>query len=72
MANHRRKNITDNNQNTKVCPLRMRYAYPYCLGEECAWWLDVPEDCAFPVMAGVLADSSISKSAWGTGKSNDE
>lgn len=30
-----------------------------CIDEECAWWCRFAKDCAVPLLAGMLADSSI-------------
>lgn len=39
--------------NNKICPLSMRP----CKEHFCAWWHGLAEDCAVPILAGVLADS---------------
>lgn len=46
----------------KVCPIFIAGSNNFvgrCIGEDCGWWLTFAEDCAIPVIAGVLADSTI-------------
>lgn len=44
----------------KVCPMMIgKKANPLCIGECCAWWCRFAEDCAVPLIAGILVDSSI-------------
>lgn len=50
---------------TKVCPMLIgKKANPLCIGEYCAWWCKFAEDCSVPLIAGILADSSICQNGW--------
>ena len=46
----------------KLCP--MKRLNGYCVGELCAWWLEFAKECAVPVAAGILADSTICQNVW--------
>lgn len=51
----------------KVCPLRCAdktKPIAYCMGDACAWWCDWAKECAIPLTAGILADSSICQNTW--------
>lgn len=53
----------------KVCPIMCagaNQAVCYCIGKDCAWWLDFAGDCAIPTTAGILADSDICRNTWGS------
>lgn len=44
----------------KICPLLLGRGYNHdCKGGSCAWWCEFAKDCSIPVVAGILADSSI-------------
>lgn len=46
----------------KYCPIMVAGANTHvseCIGKDCAWWLPYANDCALPVIAGGLADSTI-------------
>ena len=45
----------------KLCPMKKD---GYCTGEKCAWWLEFAKECAVPVAAGILADSTICQNVW--------
>ena len=45
----------------KLCPMKKN---GYCVGELCAWWLEFAKECAVPVAAGILADSTICQNVW--------
>ncbi len=44
----------------KVCPLTGLL----CSESACAWWCGFGQDCAVPVLAGILADSEINRICW--------
>lgn len=46
----------------KLCP--MKRLNGYCIGERCAWWLEFAKECAVPVAAGILADSTICRNVF--------
>lgn len=46
----------------KLCP--MKQLNGYCIGELCAWWLKFAKECAVPVAAGILADSTICRNIF--------
>nr|DAJ22342.1 MAG TPA: hypothetical protein [Myoviridae sp. ct6nn14] len=55
----------------KVCPMKFGgerqgvYAQdPCCNMEKCAWWCAFTKDCSIPVIAGILADSTICQNTW--------
>ena len=54
----------------KICPLKLiggnnSYAQdPFCEKEKCAWWLKFANDCTIPMIAGELADSTISQTCY--------
>lgn len=51
----------------KVCPIMCAGANQsvcYCIGRDCAWWCEFAEDCSVPLIAGILADSSICQNGW--------
>lgn len=35
-----------------------------CIGKDCAWWLPFADDCAIPVIAGIMADSTICQNVF--------
>lgn len=48
----------------KYCPIMVAGANAYvsgCIGKDCAWWLPYANDCALPVVARILADSTITR-----------
>ena len=48
----------------KYCPIMVAGANTHvslCIGKDCAWWLPYANDCALPVVAGILADSTITR-----------
>lgn len=42
-----------------------------CMGKNCAWFLPFANDCTFPLVAGILADSTICQNIFGQGTNND-
>lgn len=51
----------------KYCPIMVAGANTYvsqCIGKDCAWWLPYANDCALPVVAGILADSTICQNVF--------
>lgn len=50
----------------KICPIRYSGSGlgVSCLGEDCAWWQEYAKECAVPLMAGILADSTICQNVW--------
>lgn len=55
----------------KFCPVISTDGYYKCKGAECAWWCDFAQDCAIPLVAGILADSSINQVKWNGSVDND-
>ena len=50
----------------KFCPIMTNGGYMHdCIGKECAWWCEFARDCAVPLAAGILADSSVCQNTWG-------
>lgn len=49
----------------KLCPCiaDFKYGVP-CIGNKCMWWCEFADDCAVPTMAGILADSEISRTVF--------
>ena len=43
-----------------------------CIGKDCTWWLPYANDCALPVVAGILADSTICQNAFETEEPDNE
>lgn len=46
----------------KVCPILLAGSNRFdshCIGKDCVWFLNFTNDCAVPVTAGILADSTI-------------
>ena len=53
----------------KYCPIMVAGANTHvseCIGKDCAWWLPYANDCALPVVAGILADSTICQNVFET------
>lgn len=51
----------------KPCPfmiINTNMGSSYCIGSDCAWWCNFAEDCSIPVIADILADSSICRNVW--------
>lgn len=49
----------------KDCPMMIgKKANPRCMGEKCAWWNNYAKECSIPLIADILADSSICKNSW--------
>lgn len=50
----------------KPCPMLFASNTPsaYCIGKDCAWWCEFADCCAVPLVAGILADSSICQTPW--------
>ena len=51
----------------KYCPIMVAGANTYvsqCIGKDCAWWLPYANDCALPVVAEILADSTICQNVF--------
>lgn len=59
----------------KYCPILVaggdRSLLGVCMGKNCTWFLPFADDCAFPVVAGILADSTICQNIFGQGTNND-
>ena len=57
----------------KYCPIMVAGGNTYvsqCIGKDCAWWLPYANDCALPVVAGILATAPICQNVFET-ESND-
>ena len=53
----------------KYCPIMVAGAntlVSQCIGKDCAWWIPYANDCALPVVAGILADSTICQNVFET------
>ena len=51
----------------KPCPIlvgAVNIKSAYCIGKDCSWWCEFAQDCAVPLIAGILADSSICMTGW--------
>ena len=51
----------------KYCPIMVAGGNTHvsqCIGKDCAWWLPYANDCALPVVAGILADSKICQNVF--------
>lgn len=51
----------------KYCPIMVAGANEYvseCTGKDCVWWLPYANDCAMPVVAEILADSTICQNVF--------
>ena len=51
----------------KPCPIMVgaeNMKSAYCIGKDCSWWCEFAQDCAVPLIAGILADSSICMTGW--------
>lgn len=50
----------------KVCPFRAngRALNIRCTGSGCAWWCDFAQECAVPLLAGMIADSDLCRTAF--------
>ena len=51
----------------RYCPIMVAGANTHvsqCIGKDCAWWLPYANDCALPVVAGILADSTICQNVF--------
>lgn len=51
----------------KPCPIMV--ASPtmqgtLCIEQHCAWWCEFAQECSIPLIAGILADSSICQNVW--------
>ena len=44
----------------KLCPM----TGATCTETACAWWCSFAQDCAVPLIAGILADSDLCKTVW--------
>lgn len=44
----------------KLCPIRCTV----CVQHKCAWWCAFGDDCAVPLLTGILADSTICQTIW--------
>ncbi len=51
----------------KLCPFRIGSLPPAdrCVGGKCGWWCEFGGECAVPLLAGMMADSDICKTAFG-------
>ena len=57
---------------SKSCPIRIPFQYSNrehcldakCIGKDCAWWSGWAQDCSIPLIAGILADSTICRNEW--------
>lgn len=43
-----------------LCPLTMQE----CMVERCARWCTFGEDCAVPLLTGIMADSTVCQTIW--------
>ena len=52
----------------KPCPLVIcsgnSHIGSYCIGKECAWWCEFAGCCSVPLIAGILADSTICQNVF--------
>lgn len=51
----------------KPCPMMIAHYGENaadCIGERCAWWCEFAGDCSVPLIAGILADSTICNSVF--------
>ena len=51
----------------RYCPIMVAGANTHvsqCIGKDCAWWLPYANDCALPVVAEILADSTICQNVF--------
>ena len=51
----------------KYCPIMVAGANTHvseCIGKDCAWWIPYANDCAMPVVAEILADSTICQNVF--------
>ena len=51
----------------KYCPIMVAGANTHvseCIGKDCAWWIPYANDCALPVVAEILADSTICQNVF--------
>lgn len=57
----------------KNCPILSAPSSDWekCVGEKCAFWCSFAQDCAVPLVAGILADSSINQVKWNGAVNND-
>lgn len=55
----------------KFCPVISTDGYYVCKESDCAWWCGFAQDCAAPLIAGILADSSINQVKWNGAGDND-
>lgn len=44
----------------KICPLTREE----CAGDLCAWWCAFGDDCALPLLACIMADSTVCQNIW--------
>ena len=54
-------------KDTKICPICFAGANDsvcYCIHEECAWWAEFANECSVPLIAGILADSTICQNVF--------
>lgn len=51
----------------KTCPISGKK----CIGENCAWWLNFADDCSTPIIASILADSSICRNVYSPKESEE-
>lgn len=51
----------------KYCPIMVAGCNTHvsqCIGKDCAWWIPYANDCALPVVAAILADSTICQNVF--------
>ena len=49
----------------KICPIFFaNKTFPVCRGDVCAWWSNYAKECSLPLIADILADSSICQNVW--------
>lgn len=51
----------------KPCPILVaspRMGGTLCIQQHCAWWCEFAECCSIPLVAGILADSTICQNIW--------
>ena len=57
----------------KPCPILVaspRDEGTLCIQQHCAWWCEYAKCCSVPLIAGILADSTISQSVFREEKDN--
>lgn len=52
----------------KICPFRIDNTPPIsndrCIRSSCAWWCEFAQECAVPLLAGMIADGDLCRTAF--------